>query len=357
MKRFYYPLFFALVFFAGIIVGIYAFSIYSSNITAGAAAGSVRLEQDIKKVIRESVPSVFTVLASGASTESPHGRMSGSAFIFKEKGKDIYLITNFHVIESADSVIIIDGQNRRIAAQIIGSDPLKDIAVLKAANIYGYRPLKIARGPYEQGTFVIAAGSPYAFMNTVTFGIISATGRRLSTRFGYEIEGVIQTDAPINQGNSGGPLLDLKGRVVGVNTAIFSLNGAFQGIGFAIPADEAERIADRIISEGEIVTRIFGISCADFDKSVANSFNLPVDGVLIMCLYPESPLSKAGLRPTQGLPGDSTFILGDIIVEVDGVRVRSLSDLSRIIAEQNKKSYRVKYFRDGKFFEGVVEVR
>jgi S1-C subfamily serine protease len=316
------------------------------------------LEARVKSTIEEALPKVFTVVATGKKAQdSAHGfsHMTGTAFAFDKRGPDLYLITNFHVIEDADSITVISSKNRRIAAQLIGSDPLKDIAVLKVFDIESVQPLKMNRGPYRPGTFVIALGSPFAFMNSASFGIVSAVGRNLGTRFGYEISGVIQVDAPINQGNSGGPLLNLNGEVIGVNTAIFSLSRGFEGIGFAIPAYEAERIARKIIDEGEKVIRLFGISCADFDRSVANSFNLPVDGVLVMCLYEDSVLREAGLRGTRGTPGSPDFLLGDIITAVNGVRVKTIGDIASAVSGKNKAV--VEFFREGKTFRVEVDLK
>lgn len=318
---------------------------------------SLNMEDRVKLTIKEALPSVFTVVASKEeATGNIHGvsHLTGSAFAFKKRGPELYLITNFHVIEDADSITVIDNKNRRIVAQLIGSDPLKDIAVLKIFYVNSIKPLKINRGPYEPGNFVVALGSPFAFMNSASFGIISAVDRSLRTRFGYEINGVIQVDAPINQGNSGGPLLNLNGEVIGVNTAIFSLSKGFEGIGFAVPAYEAERIALKIIDEGEQVIKLFGISCADFDRSVANSFNLPVDGVLVMCLYKESVLAKAGLRGTKGTPGSSDFSLGDIITAVNGRKVKTIGDIASAV--KNKDKAVVEFFREGKIFKVEVDL-
>lgn len=327
----------------------------SFELAAVKTNSSVQLEAQIKKVITDSLPAVFTVVSTlkpevKAKTHPEH--MTGSAFAFKSSGADLYLITNFHVIENADSIFVVDYRKREIAAQLVGSDPLKDIAVLKIFNAYSVKPLKINSGPYTPGTFVVALGSPFAFMNSASFGIISASDRSLNTKFGYEINGVLQVDAPINQGNSGGPLLNLRGEVVGVNSAIFTLSRGFEGIGFAIPAFEAKRIAERIIDEGEKVIKLFGISCADFDRSVANAFNLPVDGVLVICLYPESALAKAGIRGTKGTPGGVDFELGDIILKVNGKTVKTVGDIARAV--QNEKKVLIEYYRNGNIYKTEV---
>lgn len=317
------------------------------------------LEQKVKEVISQASMSVFTVVTArdvshaGAEIET---NATGSAFAFTKSGGQVYLITNFHVVEDFSSVRVFDAGGRSLTAQVVGSDPLKDIAVLKIPDLFDYPVLEIARETPEPGSFVVALGSPYMFNNSATFGIVSAVNRSLRSRLGYFIPGVIQIDASINQGNSGGPLLLLDGRVVGVNTAIFSISRGFEGIGFAIPASEAVRIARRIIDEGEVITRLFGISCADFDKSVANSFNLPVDGVLILCLDEDSPLRQAGLQPTRGTPGEESFVLGDIITHINDVRVRNMSELKQALAGAGQK-VKLRYYRNGAFYDVEVEVR
>lgn len=324
--------------------------------SAGHASRS--LEDEVKEVINRSSISVFTVMASRST---PHAgleietKATGSAFSFLKKDGQVYLITNFHVVENAGSVQVFDAAGRSLSARVVGADPLKDIAVLKIPDLFDYPVLEIAREVPSPGSFVVALGSPYMFNNSATFGIVSAVNRSLQSRPGYFISGVIQIDASINQGNSGGPLLLLDGRVVGVNTAIFSISRGFEGIGFAIPAPEAARIARRIIDEGEKITALFGISCADFDKSVANNFNLPVDGVLILCLDDDSPLRKAGLRPTRGTPGDEGFALGDIITHVNGIRVRNMADLNDAVQDAGDTVI-LRYYRNGAFYQVEVEI-
>lgn len=344
--------FLLIILLAGVMFGI-LLDFYQSKVTADS------VEQRIKEVIGKSSESVFSVMAlkkiphPGADIEQ---ESVGSAVAFLNMNDETYIITNFHVVENADRVSVLNAKGQRFSAEIVGSDPLKDISVLKFAPLNRIPIPNFSSKNVGSGTFVVAIGSPYSFDNSASFGIISATGRTLRTRFGYEISNVIQTDAAINQGNSGGPLLDLNGTVVGINTAVFSIGGSFEGIGFAIPANEAIRIAKKIIKDGEPARKLFGITCADFDLSVAKSFNLPVDGVLVLCLSPQSPLAKAGVRQTKGTPGNEGFVLGDIITEINGERVKSIRDLSLALERLKGKKTRLIVYREGKFYSVDIDL-
>jgi serine protease Do len=326
---------------------------------AGGAGGEQAFEARVTDVVRRVSPSVFSVVSTSLM---PHAGASiprdsvGSAFIIERRGLSSYFVTNFHVIENARNIALVSPTGDRYEGTLVGSDPLKDVAVIRVdARIEG-SPLPFASSVPQPGSFVLAFGSPYSFANSVSMGIVSAVGRRLPTRFGYVIEGVIQTDAAVNQGNSGGPLVNLAGEVVGVNSAIFSLSGGYEGLGFAIPIEEARKTAERIIEEGEAAERFFGITCADFDKAVAESFDLPVDGVLVLCLAPQSPLARAGVRATSGTFGHKGFVLGDIITHVAGQRVRTMKDLSRVLYDNRGKTVPVVVYREGSFYEVRVKV-
>jgi len=328
--------------------------------SASGAAGESAFEERVTDVVRRVSPSVFSVVST---TLIPHPGTSiprdsvGSAFIIERRGLSSYFVTNFHVIENARNITLVSAAGARYQGTLIGSDPLKDVAVIRVnARITG-SPLPVASSAPQPGSFVLAFGSPYSFANSVSMGIVSALGRRLPTRFGYVIEDVIQTDAAVNQGNSGGPLVNLAGEVIGVNSAIFSLSGGYEGLGFAIPIEEARKTAKRIIEEGEAAERFFGITCADFDKAVAESFDLPVDGVLVLCLSPQSPLARAGVRATSGIFGHEGFVLGDIITEVAGRRVRTMKDLSRVLYDNQGKTVSVVVYREGSFYELKVKVQ
>lgn len=317
------------------------------------------LESRVKKVIVDSSSAVYSITAS--QTYSPFGtpirnERTGSGVVFRKSAGYYYLITNFHVVENARQIKVVNSQNKKNVAELVGSDPLKDIAVLKFKTDARIKIPYFSKKLATPGTFVIAIGSPFQFDQSATLGIVSANQRSLETKFGYWISDIIQTDAPINPGNSGGPLLNLDGEVVGINTAIFSTTQGFEGLGFAIPASTAKETAMRITEEGELARKLFGITCADFDKTVADSFHLPVDGVLILCLDPNSPLGKAGLKPTEGIPGRANFFLGDIITAVNGQEVTTMEQLSGILSDLRGKDVGVTFFRNQDFFDINVKV-
>ena len=254
--------------------------------------------------------------------EIPQG--TGSGFIWDDHG---HVVTNFHVIEGASrfKVTLADQTVRR--AVVVGTAPDRDLAVLKVdGSAQDLQKIRIGSSDdLRVGQKVLAIGNPFGFDQTLTTGVISGLGREIKSRTGQRIEGVIQTDAAINPGNSGGPLLDSAGRLIGVNTAIYSPSGAFSGIGFAIPVDEVNRVVPQLIEHGRIFRAGLGISI--LPDTVARDLGLK--GVIIHQLQPGSTAAKAGLKPlrrdNRGIP------LFDLIVQIDGKPVTSNNDLHGIL--------------------------
>ena len=229
----------------------------------------------------------------------------GSGVIISEKG---YIITNNHVIEGADEIQIAIQDGRNIQAQIIGADPESDIAVLRV-NTKDLPAITLGQSEtIEIGDVVLAIGNPFGVGQTVTMGIVSATGRN---RLGLStFENFIQTDAAINPGNSGGALINAFGHLIGINTAIYSRSGGSQGIGFAIPIDNAKDIVEQIIEHGHVVRGWIGIEIQNISKELAESFGLSnTNGVIIAGVLNKGPADQAGLRP------------GDILRTVNGESV------------------------------------
>ncbi len=244
------------------------------------------------------------------------GEGSGSGFLITPDG---YLITNSHVAGGAKAIEVTLSDGRTVSAEIVGDDPDSDLAVLKvAAADLAWCRLGDSAG-VRVGQIAIAIGSPYGFRHTVTAGIVSALGRSMRGRTGRLLDNVLQTDAALNPGNSGGPLVDARGEVIGVNTAVIL---AAQGICFAIAASTAERVAVALIREGRVRRAWLGIGgeAVPLPRRVARHFDLAHDaGVRVDVVEPGSPAAAAG------------FARGDIIVAVDGTATPGIDDLQRVL--------------------------
>jgi S1-C subfamily serine protease len=244
---------------------------------------------------------------------------SGTGFLWDSAG---HIVTNNHVVEGAGSVAIRTASGQVIPADILGLAPNYDLAVLRLRATTNLPP-PVAVGRSADllvGQAAFAIGNPFGLDQSLTTGVISALKRRLPTSGGREITDVIQTDAAVNPGNSGGPLLDSAGRLIGVNTAIYSPSGANAGIGFAIPVDVVNRIVPELIRNGRVPTPGLGIVAAD--EAVATQ--LGIEGVIVMQTARGSPADRAGLRGVDLASGE----LGDVIVGANGNPVRRLTDLT-----------------------------
>jgi S1-C subfamily serine protease len=253
--------------------------------------------------------------------EIPKG--TGSGFIWDKEGR---IVTNYHVIEDASRVEVTLADHSTWKGTVVGVAPDKDLAVLQISTPPGrLKPLPIGESNNLMvGQKVFAIGNPFGLDQTLTSGIVSALGREIKAITGRTIEDVIQTDAAINPGNSGGPLLDSAGRLIGVNTAIYSPSGGSAGIGFAVPVDVVNRVVPEIIRYGRVIRPGLGITVAN-DRIAKR---LGIDGVLIIKLQPGSAAESAGLRATQQLRGE--IIFGDIITAVDQHQVTNTDDLQKI---------------------------
>ena len=253
-------------------------------------------------------------------------RGTGSGFIWDKAG---HIVTNYHVIKDADQATVTLWDNSTWEAKVVGTEPDKDLAVLKIQTTPDrLTPIKVGESNnLRVGQHALAIGSPFGFDQTLTTGIISALGREIESLTRHPIVGVIQTNAAINPGNSGGPLLDSAGRLIGINTAIFSPTGANAGIGFAVPVDTINRIVPQLIEHGKVIKPGMGINLAS-DSFVSN--NLKTSGILVLNVLPGSGAEKAGIEATQQTANGRT-ILGDLIKEIDGQEVANSTDLFRIL--------------------------
>src|ERR1043166_8246874 len=255
--------------------------------------------------------------------------------------KDGYLLTNNHVVDGADEVKVALNDGREFTAKVIGKDPKSDIAVVKI-DAKDLPAIELADSDkLEVGDVVLAIGNPFGVGQTVTSGIISATGRG---SLGLDYEDMIQTDAAINPGNSGGALIDAEGRLIGINTAILSHSGGNQGIGFAVPVNLARSVMEGLVKDGHVVRGFVGVNIQGLTPSLAKEFNVKESsGALVAGVSPKSPAEKAGLRD------------GDIITEFNGKPVKDSRHLKLQVAQTLPgTSVPVKALRDGK--EKTIDV-
>jgi S1-C subfamily serine protease len=246
---------------------------------------------------------------------------TGSGFVWDQDGR---VVTNYHVVEGADAAQVTLADHSIWKARLVGAYPDKDLAVLVIdAPRERLQPIPLGTASDLQvGQKVFAIGNPFGLDQSLTTGVISALGREIESVTQRVIKGMIQTDAAINPGNSGGPLLDSAGRLIGVNTAIFSPSGAYAGIGFAIPADEVNRVVPQLIQHGKITRPGLGVQVAPDQLGR----ELGLTGVLIVSVQPGGPAAEAGLRPTRR---DDTgrLQLDDVILAVDDTPVHTVDDL------------------------------
>ena len=256
----------------------------------------------------------------------------GSGFVIKKSG---IVVTNNHVIANADDIVVIVN-NKEYEAKVIGADPYADVAVLQIESKETFTPVQFGDSDKARvGDWVVAIGNPFGLGGTVTSGIISARNRDINlTRY----DDFIQTDASINQGNSGGPLFNLDGQVIGINTAILSPSGTSSGIGFAIPANAASNIIDQLIKFGETKRGWLGVRIQQVTKEIAEVQQLKEpNGALIAGVSEGSPAEKSGIKP------------GDIILEFDGKKIKTMRNLPKIVANTEVgKNVNVKIWRNKK---------
>jgi S1-C subfamily serine protease len=272
-----------------------------------------------RSVVHITTLSVRTDPFRFRALEVPGG--TGSGFIWDRQG---HIVTNFHVIKGASSARITLADQSTLSADLVGYSPRNDLAVLRVSGLPGnLAPLPLGSSrDLVVGQDVIAIGSPFGLDYTLSTGVISGLGREIEGAGGVPILGAIQTDAAINPGNSGGPLLDSSGRLVGINTMIYSPSGASAGVGFAVPADTVARVVPDLIAYGKEVMPDIGAELVD-DAYTAR-WGLP--GVLVRKVQSGSPAEKVGLVPTQLHPLSGQILLGDLITHVDGVEIHNKAD-------------------------------
>jgi serine protease Do len=264
----------------------------------------------------------------------------GSGFIVSPDG---YIVTNAHVVDGASEVTVRLTDRREFTAKVIGADKRTDIALIKI-DAKGLPALDLASPPdVRRGEWVIAIGSPFGFENSVSAGVVSGVHRALPNG---QMVPFIQTDVAVNPGNSGGPLLNSKGQVVGVNSQIYSRSGGYMGLSFAIPADVAVKVADQLKTHGKVMHGRLGVGIQGLDQSLAQSFGLTdANGALVGTVEKDGPAEKAGFKP------------GDVIRKIDGVTMSDSTDVTaRIGSTAPGTRVKVEVWRDGKPVELVATV-
>jgi len=312
-------------------------------------------EKSTIALFRQASPAVVNITAIGVQRDLftlnlyqiPQG--TGSGFVWDTRGN---IITNFHVIQNADTAQVTLADQSNWKARVVGVAPDKDLAVLRIdAPANRLPPIPIGTSKDLQvGQSVFAIGNPFGLDQTLTTGVISALNREIESVTRRPIQGVIQSDAAINPGNSGGPLLDSAGRLIGVNTAIYSPSGASAGIGFAIPVDTVNRIVPELIRSGKVTRPGLGVQIAD--EQIAQ--RLGVSGVLVVDVAKGSAASRAGIQPTRR-DAEGRLRLGDIIVAIDGKKVTTPNDLFLLLEKyQIGDAVTVSMLRDGKTIQAKV---
>jgi S1-C subfamily serine protease len=312
----------------------------------GSAPSASSTAIDAAEIYRRSAPGVvqITTTSRGAPSTDFFGnaipgqtqRALGSGFVIDKEG---HVVTNYHVIDGASKIEVSFSNQETVSAKLVGSDPSTDLALLEVdVDAKGLTPLSLANSDaVEVGDPVVAIGNPFGLERTVTAGIVSALQRELRAPNDYTIDHVIQTDAPINSGNSGGPLMDAQGQVIGVNSQIETANGGNGnvGIGFAVPSNTVKTVVAQLLADGRVDRAFLGVTLQDIQPDVARVLRLPTaKGVLVGAVKPGSPAAKAGLEggDTQVVvAGESYDLGGDVIVSIDGKDVSTVDGLREAI--------------------------
>ena len=285
------------------------------QVTVTDATPAASSTTTVGEIYKRSSASVVEITVGSAGAETPFGggggtqQAQGSGFVYDTNG---HVITNQHVVEGAETVSVEFANGKSYTARVVGGDPSTDIAVIDVdAPASELKPLELAdSSAVEVGDGVIAIGSPYGLEQTVTTGIVSALHRQITSPNRFAIDDAIQTDAAINHGNSGGPLLDLEGEVIGVNSQIESESGGNVGIGFAVPSNTVGKIADALITDGSVEHAYLGVALEDTDGA---------EGATLAEVRTGTPAAGAGLQQ------------GDVVTELDGETVDSADELRSLI--------------------------
>ncbi len=313
-----------------------------------SAAGALTVGQIYDRA-SESVVEITVDTTSGSPLGDQQQQAQGSGFVYDENGD---IVTNDHVVEGADSISVRFWNGATYKAKLVGSDPSTDLAVIKvSAPASLLRPLQLAdSSKVAVGDPVVAIGSPFGLQGTVTSGIVSALHRAMTAPNNFTINDSIQTDAAINHGNSGGPLLDVRAQVVGINSQIDSDSGGSDGVGFAVPSDTVRAIASQLIQNGKVEHAYLGVGIFAIPSDVARQLGV-AEGVEVTKVVSGTPAAAAGLRASTGqklVDGQQYPTGGDVIVAFDGKLITSEAQLQTLVdSKQPGDKVTVTYVRGG----------
>jgi putative serine protease PepD len=305
--------------------------------TVPAVSGPGLTVNEIYKRMGPGVVQITSTIGASTSSGGQSSQALGSGFVFDKEG---HIVTNYHVIDGATSIEVRFSNDDTLKATLVGSDPSTDVALLKVdASADALTPLALAdSSQVEVGDPVVAIGNPFGLERTVTTGIVSALQRAVQAPNGYSIDHVIQTDAAINHGNSGGPLLNTRGAVIGINSQI-ETGGSGDGnvgIGFAVPSNTVKSVGAQLLASGKVDHALLGVSAIAITPDIAKSFNLPVTkGLVIQTVNDGSGAAGAGLKAGTEqavIAGESFRMGGDVIVSADGKSVATIDELRDVVA-------------------------
>ena len=333
----------------------------SSGLSQVAARDSGLTEDESinVRIYRQASPAVANILTKATEYDFFMDPVpvegAGSGFIIDPRG---YILTNYHVVEGAQSIEVVLGDQSRHAAKYIGADQRNDVALIKI-DPKGKQLAALKLGDsnaLQVGQKVLAIGNPFGFQSTLTTGVIGALGRTVQTSQTAFIDEAIQTDAAINRGNSGGPLIDTHGDVIGINTAIYTPSGTTAGIGFAIPINTAKNIANDLITSGRVHRAYLGVVTFGLGGGLAEALDLPVqEGLLVETVEKGGPADAAGVHGGDRLVQaglQKFYIGGDVMVAIDGQKVANQFDLNVILNHHRPgETVNVTVYRGGKKME------
>jgi S1-C subfamily serine protease len=322
----------------------------------GGATGLTDEESINVRVYREASPAVANIVTRAVEydffMEAVPVEGAGSGFVIDPRG---YILTNFHVVQDAQTIEVVLGDQSRFPAKFIGADERNDVALLKV-DPKGRKLAALPLGDSSAllvGQKVLAIGNPFGFQSTLTTGVVSALGRTVQTGQTTFIDEAIQTDAAINRGNSGGPLINTRGEAIGINTAIYTPSGTTAGIGFAIPINTAKLIAHDLMTEGRVRRAFLGVETRALTGWLADALELPMkEGLLVEEVTRAGPADRAGLRggDREAFAGMRRIkIGGDVIVEIEGQKVTGPLEMNLVLnRERPGDTIKLKIYRGGR---------
>ena len=332
--------------------GVAAYSVAGGSTKTVVREVTVSNSQPAASASGLSVSAIYDRVHEGVVTikvDTPQGQALGSGFVIDSAG---HIVTNDHVVADASSISVQFADGATYNAQLVGADPATDVAVVKVdAPSSELKPLSFGDSATVQvGDEVVAIGSPLGLDETVTSGIVSALHRTITSPNNFAINDAIQTDAAINHGNSGGPLLNSSGQVIGINSQIESDSGGNDGIGFAVPSNTVKSVADQLIASGKVEHAYLGVAVATIDEPLASQLGLPA-GVEVTQVQSGTPAADAGLQAATGakmVDGQQVPVGGDVITAVDGQKISSTEELQSVIgAKKPGDTVTLTYTRGG----------